>query len=83
MRIGSGRHTYEWIENWARIPDTESSRASGRTHGVAVSGSGSILVFHEATPAVLVFEADGSQQSAWGDHFPGAHGMTLVHKCCR
>jgi len=80
MRIGSGKHTYEWIEDWARIPDTESSRASGRTHGVAVNGTGSILVFHEATPAVLVFKPNGSQQSAWGDHFPGAHGMTLVRE---
>jgi hypothetical protein len=80
MRIGTGEHTYEWIENWARTPDNESSRTNGRTHGVVVSDGGSVLVFHQANPAVLVFDAGGTLQSAWGDRFEGAHGMTLVNE---
>lgn len=55
-------------------------RAGARTHDVAVSGSGAILVFHEAAPAALVFDADGDLRSAWGDDFPGAHGMTLIEE---
>jgi len=78
MRISSGERTYEWIENWARTPDNESSRTNGRTHGVVVSEAGQTIVFHQANPAVLVFDKAGKLQDAWGDRFEGAHGMTLV-----
>lgn len=78
MRIGTGQHTYEWIDNWARIPDTPSGRENGRTHGVVVSEGGDILIFNQANPGILVFDAGGKLKNAWGDRFGGAHGMTLV-----
>ena len=59
MRIGSGEFTYEWHENWATIPDTESGRSNGRTHGVVVSKTGDVLVFNQAQPGVLRFDPDG------------------------
>lgn len=77
MQIGSGRHTYEWLDNWGRTPDNASSRANGRTHGVVVSQTGQVIVFHQANPAVLVFAPDGTLASAWGDRFEGAHGLNL------
>lgn len=80
MRIGEGAYTYEWIERWASIPDTPSGRANGRTHGVAVAADGSVVVFNQASPAVLRFDPDGTLMGAWGDRFPGAHGLTLVHE---
>lgn len=79
MRIGRENHSYEWIEHWGRIPDTPSGRTNGRTHGVAVSRSGNVLVFHQANPAVIVFDPDGKRVDAWGK-FLGAHGMTLVEE---
>jgi hypothetical protein len=36
MRIGTGEHTYDWIDDWARIPTSDGSPANGRTHGVVV-----------------------------------------------
>ena len=78
MDIVCGDRTYTWIEDWARTPDNESSRTNGRTHGVVVSESGKVIVFHQANPAVLVFAPDGSLESSWGDRFEGAHGLTLV-----
>jgi hypothetical protein len=80
MRIGSGEHTFEWIENWAVIPDTPGSRADGRTHGVVVTREGYVVVFHLGNPAILIFDAQGSLIDAWGDRFPGAHGLTLVEE---
>src|SRR5450432_3871348 len=80
MQISTGAHAYEWIDNWIRIPDTETGRASGRTHSVVVTQDGQIIVFHQADPAVLIFNADGQLQHSWGDHFLGAHGMTLVNE---
>lgn len=78
MQIGVGEFTYEWIDNWARIPDTESRRENGRTHGVVVSEAGDVYVFNQANPGVLVFDQAGKLKSSWGDRFSGAHGMTLV-----
>lgn len=78
MHIGQGKHRYEWAEHWVRIPDTPTGQANGRTHGVAVSESGNVIVFHQANPAVLAFSPDGKLLHAWGDRFLGAHGLTLV-----
>jgi DNA-binding beta-propeller fold protein YncE len=80
MQIGSGAHTYEWIENWAKIPDSPSGRANGRTHGVAVNRAGEVIVFNQADPAVLFFGPRGNLMRSWGDRFPGAHGLTLVEE---
>ncbi|MGE5682402.1 MAG: hypothetical protein ACM34K_16155 [Bacillota bacterium] len=78
MIIGNGINKYEWIDNWARIPESETGKLNGRTHGIAVSQSGKVIVFHQADPALLVFNDDGSLYSAWGSRFSGAHGLTLV-----
>ncbi|MGH7651646.1 MAG: hypothetical protein ACREMS_07350 [Gemmatimonadaceae bacterium] len=78
MRVGSGEFSYDWIDNWAVIPDSPEGRINGRTHGVAVTGDGSVVVFHVGNPAVLVYDRSGSLINSWGDRFPGAHGLTLV-----
>lgn len=79
MNIGSGEHTYEWIDNWATIPETPSGKANGRTHGVCVSDTGLIYVFNQASPSVLAFDPSGALKQQWGAH-EGAHGMTLVRE---
>ena len=77
MKTGVG--TYKWIEDWVTIPDTPGARTNGRTHGVVVSRDGRIFIFHQATPAVLVYDAQATLLSSWGE-YPGAHGMTLVEE---
>jgi sugar lactone lactonase YvrE len=82
MKVGEGEFTYEWIEHWARIPETVSGRSNGRTHGaVAIDSgpySGDVMIFNQAQPGVLRFGSDGKLKNAWGDRFGGAHGMTLA-----
>jgi DNA-binding beta-propeller fold protein YncE len=78
MRISSGRHTYEWLDHWARIPDTESARTGWAHHGVVVSETGSIIAFHQAEPTVLVFDEEGGLERSWGTTAENAHGMALV-----
>jgi len=80
LQVGSGQHTYLWHDNWARLPDSPSHKDNGRTHGVAVTKAGKVVVFCQADPAVLIFGADGSLESSWGDRFAGAHGLTLVEE---
>lgn len=79
MQIGSSDLTYEWVEDWVKIPDTETGRVNGRTHGVAVTDSADrVMIFHQASPAVLQFCPGGGLLRSWGDRFAGAHGMTCV-----
>lgn len=78
LQIGFGDQRYQWLENWAQIPNTESGRNDGRTHGIVVSEAGHVIVFNQATPAVLFYDQAGNLIRAWGDRFPGAHGLTLV-----
>ena len=54
MRIGTGEHTYEWIADWARIPDSESASAGWAHHGVVVT---------EAHGMSLA--KDGQQEHLW------------------
>ncbi len=77
MDIGRNDHTYRWHEDWATIPDTPSGRINGRTHGVAVLGDGRVVVFAQAVPGVLFYDADGKLVESWGERFVGAHGLTL------
>jgi hypothetical protein len=49
MRIGSGQNTYEWIEDWARVPETPSHGQNGRTHAAVVTEAGQVVVFCQPT----------------------------------
>src|SRR5690349_11470072 len=80
IKIGLGEHTFEWVDNWAVVPDTPAARQDGRTHGVVVTREGNVVVFHVSNPAVLIFDRDGRLVDSWGDRFPGAHGLTLVEE---
>ena len=78
MRIGSGEHTYEWVDKWAKIPDTESARIGWAHHGVVVSESGDVIAFHQSDRTVLVFDKEGNLLRSWPSGLNEAHGMTLV-----
>ena len=78
MNVGYGKYSYEWIEDWVTIPDTQSGKLNGRTHGVVVTGENQIIVFNQANPAILIFNSNGILINSWGAGFGGAHGLTLV-----
>ena len=70
---------YTWIDNWARIPNSESGRSNGRTHGVCVTNAGTVIVFHQAHNGLLTFDPRGQLMSAiGGNRWLGAHGLTKV-----
>ena len=78
MRVGSGDNTYEWQENWAKIPDSESARTGWAHHGVVVTEGGDVVAFHQGDPTILVFDKQGNLQRSWETGLLDAHGMTLV-----
>lgn len=80
IRIECDGYQFEWVEDWVRVPTTLSASQNGRTHGVAVTRDGTVVIFHQANPAVVLYGSDGTMRAVWGDSFPGAHGLTLVEE---
>ena len=78
MRIGSGDYTYDWIGNWAKIPDTPSARTGWAHHGVVVTDADEVILFHQLDPTVLVFDTEGKLLRSWDIGLTNAHSMTLV-----
>lgn len=78
MRIGGGEHTYEWIDNWAKIPNTGSARFGWAHHGVVVTAAGEVVAYHSGDPRVLVFDREGNLLRSWETDFVEGHGLSLV-----
>lgn len=78
--LGTGEHRYEWIDNWAQLP--ESLRWE-TTHGVAVDEAGHVYVKqlgHGKTPidTILVFDPKGKFVRSFGkEYFGGGHGIDI------
>jgi hypothetical protein len=79
MLIETKLGKFNWIEDWAKIPGTPAGRENGRTHGVVSLSNGNIIVSHQATPSILVYNNDGKLHSSWGE-FSGAHGLTVCYE---
>lgn len=79
--LGSGDHRYECLHDWLTPP---RGLAWGDTHGLAQDEAGRIYVAHTVHPesskpdAVVVFDENGTFQTAWGADFRGgAHGLDI------
>ena len=76
--LGIGKHRYEWIKDWAKLPD---GMRFGNTHGaVVIDSQGRVLMNTDSENAILIFSPEGKFIKAWGkDWKNGTHGMAL-HK---
>ena len=78
MRVGSGENTYEWIDSWAGIPETESARKGWAHHGVVITEDSEVIAYHQGDPTVLVFDRDGYLRRSWETDLTESHGMALA-----
>ena len=78
MRIGSGEDSYDWIDHWAKIPETDSARHGWAHHGVVVTEGGEVVTSHPGDPTIMFFNRDGTLLRSWDSGVTDAHGMTLV-----
>lgn len=62
--VHAGSKRYQWHEHWVRIPRTATGQVDGRTHGVAITQHGQMVIFHQADPAVLIYSENRRQLSA-------------------
>ncbi len=80
MRVGSEEHPYDWIDDWAKIPESDSSRMGWAHAGIVVTESGNVMTCHPGDPVVMTFDGDGNLLSSWQGDFADAHGITLVNE---
>ena len=78
MRVGSGNNTYNWVGDWAKVPESESATKGWAHPGIIVTESGDVITCHSGDPTVLTFDKDGNLKSSWTGEFVDAHGITLV-----
>ena len=80
MQVGSGKNSYDWVEGWAKVPDTDSARTGWAHHGVVVTRSGEIVTYHQGDPTIIVLDQEGNLLRSWDIPLTDAHGMTLVEE---
>src|SRR3569832_635328 len=72
--VGEGRHTYELVPDWAKVPDDVKL---GFTHGVCVDSQNRVYIFNQGQHAMCVFDEDGKLINSYSDGYEkGAHGLT-------
>jgi hypothetical protein len=75
-RLGSGRHAYETVPGWARLP---AGWDLGDVAGVAVDAQDRVYVFNRGEHPVVVFDRDGNVLGSWGEgFFTHPHGIFLA-----
>ncbi len=74
--VGSGAFTYEYIQDWPKLPPGE---ALGVVSTVATDSQDRVYAFQRQDPPVMVFDRDGNYLNRWGiGAISDPHGMTIV-----
>jgi DNA-binding beta-propeller fold protein YncE len=79
--LGDGRHRYEWVRGWGKLPDGVKY---GSTHGgVAVDAQNRVYVSTDGNDSIIVFDQDGKYLRSMGPEWKpdkdgdGTHDMQL------
>lgn len=74
VRLGSGHHTYEAVEDWGRLP---AGMKYGFGCGVIVDSQDRVFVTsRSASPCVTIFDHDGKILETWSKDFADKVGYT-------
>src|SRR3954471_7134240 len=68
---GTGAHTYEVIDNWAKRPE---NKPWGDTHMFGGVAGGRVFVCHNGPESVHVYDPDGKFIESFGDMQGSGHG---------
>ena len=73
--LGSGKHRYQVVEDWAKLPEGWEFKDVG---AVAVDSKDNVYVFNRGEHPMMVFDRDGNFLRSWGEGgFPRAHGIHI------
>jgi hypothetical protein len=77
MLTGSGNNVYEWIDDWAQFPDSESRRSGWAHPGVVVTSDGEVATVHPGDSTILFFAPDGQLLRSWDIAAREVHQLAL------
>ena len=73
--VGSGKYTYEVVENWAKLPEGETF---AMVSAMAADSQDRVFAFQRKDPPILIFDPDGNLLDSWGNGaFSFAHGIYI------
>jgi peptidylamidoglycolate lyase len=76
VRIGSGYHTYELVEDWGQLP---AGMKYGFGCGVIVDSQDRVYVTSRSTsPCVTIFDRDGKLIETWSNDFADNVGLSTA-----
>ena len=75
MHYGAGRHQYERVDGWAKLPEGESFIDIG---GISIDSQDRLYIFNRSPHPMMVFDSDGNFLKSWGEEqFSRAHGSCI------
>jgi len=75
-RVGAGKHTYELVRDFPKMPKGESLGVISR---VVTDSQDRVYVFQRKDPPVVMFDRDGNYLGYWGmGAVKEAHGLKIV-----
>jgi hypothetical protein len=77
-RVGVGDRTYDWIEEWARLPKTDAGRTAWPHTGMVVTSKDEIVTFEAAGSQLIVLDTEGNLLRSIPVDIEEAHGITLA-----
>jgi DNA-binding beta-propeller fold protein YncE len=78
VTLSFGASSYEWVDAWARLPDTDSARRGWAHTEVVFTPDGELLTGHPGEPTVLVLDPEGNLVRSFDVPVTEVHGMTLA-----
>ncbi|MFC2025245.1 peptidyl-alpha-hydroxyglycine alpha-amidating lyase family protein [Chloroflexota bacterium] len=75
MLYGTGKHTYELVEEWAKLPE---GWAFGEVGGLSIDWKDRVYVFSRGGHPLMVFDRDGNLLTSWGKKYFSKR----PHGCC-
>jgi DNA-binding beta-propeller fold protein YncE len=74
--IGTGKYTFQLIENWAKLPAGETF---GNVSAVTTDSQDRVYVFQRKDPPVMIFDRNGTYLSCWGiSAITDPHGIYIA-----
>jgi hypothetical protein len=73
--LGTGKHRYRVVENWAKLPEGWEFKDVA---AVAVDSKDRVYCFNRGEHPMIVFDREGNFIRSWGEGtFPRAHGLHI------
>ena len=73
--VGTGKYTYNLIEDWAKLPEGETF---AMVSAMATDSHDQVYAFQRKEPPIVIFDRNGNFVSSWGNGaFSFAHGIFI------